>query len=291
MVSGCATGEAVGAERDEQQNGRATQTASDHHHHHHHHHCNHHHCTTNRQPLAMAWRCSGKTNAELIANLRTSGLITSQRVADAMTNVDRLHYTPNRSAAYQDSPQSIGYGATISAPHMHAHAAEALLPFLAPGNSVLDVGSGSGYTMAIFHHLVNAPSGAGSEAASANARMSRVVGIDHIPELVDSSKQNLINDGLGEALNNGQIHAVAGDGRRGACMLSSNAFGNRRSSSPPSLHPGRLPLPGALQRDPRRRSGANDTRISRGTTRKTRSALYPRRRPSKRVRTRYLAGR
>jgi hypothetical protein len=43
----------------------------------------------------------------------------------------------------------IGFGATISAPHMHAHAAENLLPSLVkadiPGGAILDVGSGSGY--------------------------------------------------------------------------------------------------------------------------------------------------
>ena len=40
----------------------------------------------------------------------------SERVADAMLAVDRglfSKYNP-----YADSPQSIGYGATISAPHM-----------------------------------------------------------------------------------------------------------------------------------------------------------------------------
>jgi protein-L-isoaspartate O-methyltransferase len=45
--------------------------------------------------------------------------------------------------------RGIGYNATISAPHMHAYAAENLLPLLpttsAPGGAVLDVGSGSGY--------------------------------------------------------------------------------------------------------------------------------------------------
>lgn len=30
----------------------------------------------------MAWLCSGKTNAELISNLRNQGLITSNRVAE-----------------------------------------------------------------------------------------------------------------------------------------------------------------------------------------------------------------
>lgn len=47
--------------------------------------------------------------------------------------------------ALNDKYRSIGYSATISAPHMHAHATENLLDYLKPGSKVLDVGSGSGY--------------------------------------------------------------------------------------------------------------------------------------------------
>ena len=96
----------------------------------------------------------------------------------AMRKVDRKNYVPNPSSAYEDSPQSvipktltriranlswlliydpvwevfrsIGYGATISAPHMHAHACENLLTCLpqsgsGEGGRILDVGCGSGY--------------------------------------------------------------------------------------------------------------------------------------------------
>lgn len=49
----------------------------------------------------------------------------------------------------------IGYGATISAPHMHAHAAENLLSSLPKadfaGGAILDVGSGSGYREPPLH--------------------------------------------------------------------------------------------------------------------------------------------
>lgn len=157
----------------------------------------------------MAWRCSGSTNAELIGNMRQSSLITSARVAAAMSAVDRAHYVPNPRAAYQDSPQPIGFGATISAPHMHAHAAENLLPFLHPAASVLDVGSGSGYTLAIFHHLISPsddPQGKGK---------GKVIGVDHIQGLVDQATANLKADGLGASLAEGKIVNLCGDGRKG----------------------------------------------------------------------------
>ncbi|KAF8230276.1 protein-L-isoaspartate O-methyltransferase [Tricholoma matsutake] len=130
-----------------------------------------------------------------------SGILHSQQVADAMAAVDRANYVKHKPDAYDDSPQQIGHGATISAPHMHAYASEHLLPYLRPGAKVLDVGSGSGYLCAVLHHLVG-PTG-------------RVIGIEHIPELVDWSIENLKRDGLGEALDKKQIEVMGGDGRQG----------------------------------------------------------------------------
>ena len=43
----------------------------------------------------------------------------------------------------QDHPVPIGYGETISAPHMHAEALRLLEDHCTPGASVLDVGSGN----------------------------------------------------------------------------------------------------------------------------------------------------
>lgn len=164
----------------------------------------------------MAWMCSGRTNAELVANLRREGLISSARVADAMAQVDRKLYCPDKKSAYQDSPQPIGYAATISAPHMHAHAAEELLEYLQPDSSVLDIGSGSGYLASVFHHLVKPRESQGGEGKVSEAHSgSRVVGIEHIEPLVTQSRVNMENDGLGAAMQSGQIEMVAGDGRKG----------------------------------------------------------------------------
>ncbi|GAA5797384.1 hypothetical protein HPULCUR_002768 [Helicostylum pulchrum] len=64
----------------------------------------------------------------------------------------RKDYCPRFS--YEDSPQTLGYGATISAPHMHGYALENLEPFLRPGMKALDVGSGSGYLSACMAEMV-----------------------------------------------------------------------------------------------------------------------------------------
>lgn len=59
----------------------------------------------------------------LIDSLIQKGVITSDRVNKVMRKVDRADFCPNnfQNSAYEDSPQSINYGATISAPHMHAY--------------------------------------------------------------------------------------------------------------------------------------------------------------------------
>ncbi|KAF2641367.1 protein-L-isoaspartate O-methyltransferase [Massarina eburnea CBS 473.64] len=148
----------------------------------------------------MAWRSSGATNEALIANLKKNGLIESERVKEAMLKVDRAHYAPR--SPYDDHPQPIGHRATISAPHMHANACETLLPYLAPGSRVLDIGSGSGYLTAVLANLVG-PSGT-------------VVGIDHIQPLVTLSTDNMSRSEEGRGmLESGQVKFVKGDGRKG----------------------------------------------------------------------------
>ncbi|WOO85844.1 Protein-L-isoaspartate(D-aspartate) O-methyltransferase [Vanrija pseudolonga] len=148
----------------------------------------------------MAWLSSGRTNTELVDRMASNGLITSDKVAQAMKLVDRKHYVPTRSAAYDDSPQRIGFNATISAPHMHAHACENLLAYIERadrGGAILDVGSGSGYLTAVLHRL--APS-------------ATVIGIDHIRGLTDMSRANLAKDGVALGVAHG-IDIVLGDGR------------------------------------------------------------------------------
>ncbi|EPZ35496.1 Protein-L-isoaspartate(D-aspartate) O-methyltransferase domain-containing protein [Rozella allomycis CSF55] len=155
----------------------------------------------------MAYFCSGKTNNELIAKLKATGIISNDKVADAMRTVDRAKYCTIHP--YHDSPQPIGFNATISAPHMHAIALEVLLPNLKPGAKVLDVGCGSGYLTSCFASLVFLafihfqvyPNG-------------KVIGIDHIPELVQLCQYN-VNSDHPEYINEGVVHFYEADGREG----------------------------------------------------------------------------
>jgi protein-L-isoaspartate(D-aspartate) O-methyltransferase len=55
-----------------------------------------------------------KNNEALVQNLFQASIITKERVVQAMKSMDRNDFCPRYP--YDDSPQSIGYGATISAP-------------------------------------------------------------------------------------------------------------------------------------------------------------------------------
>ncbi|KAJ5766409.1 Protein-L-isoaspartate(D-aspartate) O-methyltransferase, partial [Penicillium nucicola] len=154
----------------------------------------------------MAWYCSGSTNTELIENLFKAELIQNERVKKAMLGVDRAHYAPSRP--YSDSPQPIGHGATISAPHMHGHACEYLIDYLKPGFRVLDIGSGSGYLTHVLANLVTDPSG--------NEAPGHVIGIDHIPELTDLARDNMNKSDEGRELQaSNKVEFITADGRLG----------------------------------------------------------------------------
>ncbi len=77
-----------------------------------------------------------------------------QRVMKAMGTVPRHEFVPDeiRRYAYENRPLPIGYGQTISQPYIVALMTDLLDP--APGHSVLEVGTGSGYQAAILAELV-----------------------------------------------------------------------------------------------------------------------------------------
>ncbi|XP_007892615.1 protein-L-isoaspartate(D-aspartate) O-methyltransferase isoform X2 [Callorhinchus milii] len=146
----------------------------------------------------MAWKSGGSSQAELVHNLQKNGIIKKEKVFQVMMATDRGHYA--KSNPYMDSPQSIGFQATISAPHMHAYALELLHDHLYDGAKALDVGSGSGVLTACFARMVG-PNG-------------KVIGIDHIKELVDDSLKNVKKDDP-TLLTSSRITLLVGDGRRG----------------------------------------------------------------------------
>ncbi|GAA5159693.1 protein-L-isoaspartate O-methyltransferase [Ornithinimicrobium tianjinense] len=107
------------------------------------------------------------------------------RVAEAMTSVTRADFLPAdlREHAAEDVPLRIGHGATNSQPSTVAAMLELLDP--RPGDRVLDVGAGSGWTTALLAHLV----GAGGQ----------VLGVELVPELATAAADLLARRGVGTA--------------------------------------------------------------------------------------------
>jgi len=100
------------------------------------------------------------------------GVLRTNRIIDAFFEVDRKLFVPKEYAewAYDDRAIPLGYGAMISQPSVVAFMLELLNP--KPGEKILDVGAGSGWTTALLAQIVK-DTGA-------------VIGTDIIPELVES---------------------------------------------------------------------------------------------------------
>lgn len=163
----------------------------------------------NATPIMRAWTCHGRTQRDMVEKLAQAGIAHSKIVQDCMKMVDRANYVKFKDDAYIDSPQGIGCMQTISAPHMHAHALEDLLPALqsavssSEALSVLDVGCGSGYLTACFGRLANLL-----------GKPAKIYGIDCIADLVDSSKINVMKEDR-DLIESGTLEFHLGDGWKG----------------------------------------------------------------------------
>ena len=115
--------------------------------------------------------------------------------------MDRFNYVQNSQGCFDDCPQRIGWGITISAPHMHARALEELKSKLQPGSRALDVGSGSGYLAVAMAKLCQ-PDGV-------------TIGIDHVNDLVEWSRENVKRDGKQDLVDSGALQLLVRDGFQG----------------------------------------------------------------------------
>jgi protein-L-isoaspartate(D-aspartate) O-methyltransferase len=132
--------------------------------------------------------------ARMVERLVRSRYVQDPRVRDAFLAVPREAFVRPEDAedAYADAPLPIGRGQTISAPSMIAIMLEEAR--LAPGDRVLEIGTGSGYHAALVAHI------AGPE---------NVVSIERIPSLAEWARSNLARVGFSA------VTVVVGDGSLG----------------------------------------------------------------------------
>lgn len=90
----------------------------------------------------------------LVDQLVKEGHLKTNKIIKTFLSVPRENFVPReyRHHAYIDEPLPIGFGQTISAPHMVAIMTELLKPD--KKDKVLEIGSGSGYQAAILSKLV-----------------------------------------------------------------------------------------------------------------------------------------
>lgn len=98
---------------------------------------------------------SKRTRDRLIARLLEQG-VTNQNVLDVIGNTPRHIFLDEALAhrAYEDTALPIGFGQTLSQPYIVARMTEVLLGAAGKLDTVLEVGTGSGYQTAVLAQLV-----------------------------------------------------------------------------------------------------------------------------------------
>ncbi len=117
---------------------------------------------------------SPRTRDRLVQRLRDKG-IRDERVLAVMRSIPRHLFVDEAlaSRAYEESALPIGHGQTISQPYMVARMTEALLA-AGPVDTVLEIGTGSGYQSAVLSRLVR-----------------RVYTLERIKELLEQTERRL----------------------------------------------------------------------------------------------------
>lgn len=134
----------------------------------------------------------------LVEILVRNGYLKSEHIIRAFNEIVRADFVPPEfeAEAEADIPLPIGFGQTISQPTTVAIMFELLDP--RPGQKILDIGSGSGWTSALLGHIAD---GGG-----------KVVAVEVLPELHEMTRRNVEKFGL---IRSGIVECVLGDGNWG----------------------------------------------------------------------------
>ncbi len=146
----------------------------------------------------------------LIDTLIEEGWLKTPRIIEAFQKIKRIDFLTGelKDLAELNEALPIGYGQTISQPLVVAFMLELLIP--QPGEKILDIGSGSGWTSALLAEIVG-PKG-------------KVIAVDIVPELVEFGKNNVSKynflapyrtEGSGAGIEKGTVELICADGSKG----------------------------------------------------------------------------
>ena len=134
----------------------------------------------------------------LIDSLIEQGWLKTPRIIDAFKKIKRIDFLPEdmKDLAELNEALSIDHGQTISQPLVVAFMLELLDP--KPGDKILDIGAGSGWTSALLSEIVG--------------DKGKVIAIEIIPELVEFGRKNIAKYNFVEK---GIAEFVCADGSKG----------------------------------------------------------------------------
>lgn len=139
-------------------------------------------------------------SSTLMDALEEFEMLKSKEMRELLIKVDRKDFTPPNRHVYWDYPCLLENCSYLSSPSFIASSLEQAISKLKPGDTVLDVGTGSGYTAACLGYMVR-PNG-------------RVYSVDHMEYLVNWSQQN-IRKNHAHLLDEGVVNIKCGDARKG----------------------------------------------------------------------------
>jgi protein-L-isoaspartate(D-aspartate) O-methyltransferase len=140
--------------------------------------------------------------SELISSLISQGWLRTPEIIEAFFAINRKDFLPEelKDLANLNEALPIGYGQTISQPLVVAFMLELLQP--KPGEKVLDIGSGSGWTTALLCYIVS----------KNKNQKGKVIAVEIIPELKEFGEKNVAKYNFVEK---GIAKFICADGSKG----------------------------------------------------------------------------
>ncbi len=150
-----------------------------------------------------------RTNESLIRDLEREGYLKTPRIIDAFRKIDRKDFVLPEyiSEAYENYPLPIGLGQTISQPLTVAFMLEQLSP--QPGDTILEIGAGSGWKTALLSYIVT---NGGTEISKHGIRKGTVISFERLDALADMATRNISKY---DFIENGVAKIIVGDGAKG----------------------------------------------------------------------------